>query len=312
MNKLAGILLFAALIIGCTPTLSIKPIDAGIHTLYFEYWQDGKFHSVKGHASAIFDGGSERLIRVLIPKNAKGALLVTDDGDDLLNYVIDGEKWVEINLDEMPSNTNTNTVGLSMVTKNYGTMTGRLYLIGNLNINDPLKVDYRCPYKNDKGAVGSCSRPNGFNFFLTVKVIDDYAGKMRVVTNGVCENEQELYDLDGAGEIYIKINNFDIGYCNVRIDIRQQKEGDHWAIKKFKELNVNYFDSRYIFLGKPKITGRPGKWKIKANDHYKSYSLNGKRHRIGCFRRNKTIKSKNDKIMLIVWDEFGRTSYVRR
>lgn len=306
------LLLFSLMLIGCTSSMTILPTKAGVHTLYFEYWENGKYNPVKGHASTILDGGSIRRLRVLVPRKAKGVLLVTDDGDELFNYPIEGEEWIDVDLSSMPYNTKTNTIGLSMATKNYDVMTGRLYLIGNLNVTEPLEVDYRCPYKKDNLAVGSCTRPNGFNFFLTVKVKEDYAGKMRVSTKGVCEKEKELYDLDGASEIFIKITNSNIGYCNIRIDTRQDRQGGEWVIKKFKEINVNYFDGKYVFLGIPEVTGQSGDWEIKATDKYKSYILNGRHRRIGRFIRNHTIKSKDDRITLIVWDKFGRTAHVRK
>lgn len=302
--------LLLLLLLSCAHEIYKKPHDAGIHTLYFEYWKDGQFHPVNGHVSDIFDGGSTRKLRVLIPKDASGILIVTDDGNELLDYTVSGQKWININLANMPYNTKTSTIGLSMVTTNYGTMSGRLYLIGNLAITDPLDVDYRCPYKKDNGAVGSCTRPNKFNFFITVKIKDNYLGKMRISSKGVCENENEFYNLDNSDDIFIKIKNSKKGYCNIRIDTRQKRLNGEWKIKKFKEININYFDGEYIPLSVPEISGGPGDWNIVLNDNYESYFLNGKRYNVKFYTN--TIKSKDDKIKLILWDKFGRMVYVRK
>ena len=229
-------IIFSIIFLGsCTSSMTLKPSEAGIHTLYFEYWQNNEFHPALGQASSIMDGDTKRKIRVLVPKNAHGALLVTDDGNELMNYSVDDKEWVEIDLDDMPANTKTNTVGLSMATENYDVMTGRLYLIGNLNVRDPLSVDYVCPYKDDNGAVGSCTRPTEYNFFLTVKITDDFPGAMRVAAKGKCQLEQDLYELKGKTEIFVKVTNSEKGYCNLRFDTRQDKQNEDWKIKKFKE-----------------------------------------------------------------------------
>lgn len=305
------IIIMTLLFLSCSScqhsTFTKTPNDAGIHTLYFEYLKNNIFISSLGIDAEVLNGDDERLIRVLIPKGAKGHLVVLDDGNETLSFPINGEKNIDVHLEPMPYNTKTSTIGLALATQNYGVMSGRLYLIGNLNVTDSMKVKFECPYKTDRGPVATCIRPEKFNLFLTVDIEDDFVGKMKVSTKGECISDTSIIDVNGIETINVKILNAKIGYCNVRLDLRQNKVSGVWKINKFKEININYYDGEYIPITKPEITGEVGDRIIRLKEKYKSYYLNG-----GFHKAKKKIKARGDIIHFIFWDKHGRVDYDKR
>lgn len=295
------------LLVSCQhSTFTRKPIDSNAHTLYFEFLKSGEYVSALGTHSAVINGGEPRALKVIIPKGARGQLMITDDGDEIISYPVDGEESLEVHLGAMPEYTKTSTIGLAMATKNYGVLTGRLYLIGNLTVNESMMVDFECPYRTNIGAVATCIRPEQFNFFLNVTVEDDYSGKMKVSTRGVCTSDTDIIEV-GKGKYTVKIQNDEPGYCHVRVDLRQDREDGEWNIKKFKEVNISYYHRDYTPLAKPSVSGKPGKWKIKFNDMYKSLYLNGK-YRTA--KKKRTVR--DEKLFFVIWDKYGRADYVRK
>jgi len=304
-------LLLVLVLVSCTSTMSIKPIDAGYHTLFFEYLASGEYRAAKGVASAVVDGGEERKIRVLVPKGANGNLMVTDNGDDYFNVGLKGKSWVDLDLAAMPHSSKSYEVGLAMVTKNYGIMTGRLRLIGNLEVTAAADVDYRCPYKHDYGPTGACLRPAGYSFTITININEDLPGKMRVEAEGVCDGNQGYYDIGGAGSLDMTFtNDGTVGYCIIRVDTRQDKVGDVWRVSKFKEINVNYYDPDYVPLAEPDVERTTEGYTLTPADEYKAYYLNGKHKKTMGIRTK--IKVEGDDLDLVIWDKYGRTSHVRR
>lgn len=303
------ILLLAILLSGCSSsTMNINPTTADIHELFFQYKKADKYYSAIGHASTVINAGGKRALRVLIPKSATGQLLILDEGDNHINKTIDGQRWVDIELDPMPSNRQTSTVGLALATRNYGVITGRLYIIGNLNITDTMNVDFQCPYKMDNGSVASCTRPEGFNFYVTVNITNNQPGKMRVSPAGVCSHDTMYYDIPGKGTYHLKFTSLGKGYCNIRIDLRQDLVNDQWQIQQFKEINVNYYDPSYIPLTPPILSGTPGNWIITATENYKDTNINGISN--GSLSKGKSIKVQTKSVTFIAWDQYGRLTWI--
>jgi len=248
-----------------TSSYNMSPTDAGIHGVYYSYYKKGKLHSSIGINGTKADIHEVDYVKIYIPRKAKGYLIVTEDGDTYRNIKINNRRFINVPVIGL-NGRKTKIIGFSLVTQNYGTSTGRLFLIGNLRVSDILKTEFSCPYKMDNGIISSCIRPSGFSFYITV-FTKPSPGALKVFSRGPCIPVQDYYELKGSDIIKIKLLNAGAGICSVSIETRQG------PIKKAKVININYYDSEYIPLGKPRITGKSYNYKIYAGDKIKSLSL---------------------------------------
>jgi len=300
-------------LVGCgSSSFNIKPIDAKSHELFFQYTKGSKTYSAKGLGSSYQDESVTK-VRVFIPYKGKGFLLVTKDGDEHDNIQVDDKKYIDISVPNYDLR-KSQVLGFSLVTKEYGNQTGRLYLLGNLRVTDEQQVTYECPYKVDNGLVGVCQRPGDFHFYISVHINESLTGKMRVVTEGTCSVDKELYDIE-QGEYLILVTNDELGYCSVRVDTRldYNSETKTWGVEKAKQINVNYYDPNYIPLAKPTIEGKSKDWKIYPSEDFKSYYLNGtikSKSALKKYKKRKYLPSKDLELLIVLWDSKGRVALV--
>lgn len=314
MKKLGLIIvcLLTAGILGCAchqrDDHTISPTDAKIHEAYFSYLENGKWKKALGLATAIVDMGEEKKLKITLPYDAKGRLMLTEEGDQIQDYSINKKKEIEIDLGEMEEE-RSRMVGFSLVTSNYGVSTGRLHIVGNLNVKDPMSVDFTCPRMHNEGLVGWCTRPYS-NLTLKVNIEDDFTGKMRTSVTGNCRTDNLEYNIAGSGMIPIEVYPTGLGICNINIQIRQNYQGSSWGIAKAKIINANFYDERYVHLLPPLIQKRERNgYLLIAQGVYRSYLLNGTVKRA----KHPTIKfNDGNYIFGVVWDRNGRVNWVEK
>ena len=288
-------------------TISIKPQDSSINELYFEYWSEGKYKPAFGIASDIFRAGAKKMVRVVPPPGTDGKIIVTDSGDVHKTVSFDGSKAVEIPLGTYPDNRRNNTIGIVLVTTDKREILGTLHDIGNLNVTRALPVKFMCPYQLMNGSVSACIRPYGYSMYVTVYIDNPAEGLMRVKAVGACQEDKETHELGGTDRIVIRVRSNRVGDCNIRFDTRQDKVNGVWRIQKFHEINVNYYEPRYIPLGVPLLRKDGANWKIVATDTYDSYYVNGTYG--GKLEEKQEVSVDSSDLVFVAWDKFGRVTW---
>lgn len=300
------LLLLPLFLLSCKDDFTISSLDAQKYELLFKIEKE----VYQGHALIYLEKGETQKLRIPIPKGASGYLTINVEDDEEIKIVIDNKEWVEYNI---KYNSTVSSISLSLVTKNYDVMIGKIFILQDLSIKDSANVSFNCPYQKNNKFYSVCTRSNNYEFNLTLNVTDTESGIGRITTSRECSSNIQNFNIEGPQQIDFEVVSNDLGICNIRIDTRKKKVNDEWQIKETKIINVNFYDKEYSTLGKPIMIEDDYKYFITSNGYYKSYALNDKIKRVIFPNKDKSITvDKKDylELQVLVWDKHGRTNFV--
>lgn len=301
MKIITGIIILV-LLSGCASTkpLSMKPMEADIPELKFEYLKKDKWIEVYGHAGDLFVEGEKKILRIKTHKKGGNCLLNYVDGDTHFTKDCKGMSEVFLDLGKYKK-PHPEVMGISVSMEKTGTQLGYFYPLLR-PLRDVLPVNFKCPYSKTTDSVTSCTRPASYSFVFEVVIGGEGKGKLQYEFK--CNNHSkitELYDVDGPGVLTLTAISDSQNFCVVGLALRQG------ALRQAHRIYLRFYNPKYIPLPKPNVSLKDGEYKICAPEDYELLSVNKKDYGSGVFSGScKSVRAAS--VEALAWDTIGRFS----
>lgn len=310
--SLSFVLFIAVTLSGCstsTKSISMKPEDAKIPELHFDYWKDGKWRKAEGHAGDEFTVGNVKKFRVRTHKGMGNCLVNYLDGDS--HIVKDCSNKGEVLFDtedfEDYYEGHPTVLAFSVAGEKTGIQTGYFYPFVGIK-RESLPVLVRCPHVQTSRNITTCSRPATFTFRMVAKNPLAEPGDLQYQYS--CRDGQsgkEVFtDVESYGSEVLELKVNEASYCAIAFAFRNKDK-----TKKLSHLlHVRFYDPKYIPLPLPNVSETSKGYKVCGAEEYRLTSVNGDDR--GRLKAGNCINVKGNSLDMLSWDDIGRLNHVHK